>query len=525
AEEAMQKSVKNEEALQESEAYLKNILETVDQGFIVVDRDFRILSANRAFRESVNLNAEQIAGQTCHGVSHDTGTPCYKKGEECPVKKVFETGEMSSVLHIHTHPDGSKHYAEIKAFPFARKSGVVTSAIETITDVTETKLLEEQLRHSQKLESLGTLAGGVAHDFNNILNVIMGYGGMMEMRMAKDDANVAYLHEMMKAADRAANLTKALLIFSRKQSTIMKQMDINAFIAGIRKTLFRLIGEDIETVISLAIAPLPVTGDQGQLEQVLMNLASNARDAMPDGGMLRIETALNDLDREFIHMHGYGKPGKYAVISVSDTGEGMEDNTCKRIFEPFYTTKGVGMGTGLGLSIVYGIVKQHNGYIDCSSEPGKGTTFKIYLPVIEDQSYDFDLEAEVSATVRGGNETILVADDDESIRKLTRAILEKFGYTVIEAVDGADAVDKFSDNKDRIDLVLLDVIMPRKSGRQAFEEIRGIRTDIDIIFMSGYSEDIIQRKRIIGTGLPLIQKPVKPEQLLAKIREVLDAKY
>jgi CheY-like chemotaxis protein len=345
---------------------------------------------------------------------------------------------------------------------------------------------------------------------------------MMEMRMPKDDPNITYLKEILAAAERATQLTQALLIFSRKQSAVMKPIHINVLIEGIRKMMLRLIGEDIEIVISLAPENMMIMGDHGQLEQVLMNFVTNARDAMPDGGSLSIETRLHVIDSGFIHMHGFGKPGKYAVISVSDTGEGMDEKTRDRIFEPFFTTKGVGKGTGLGLSIVYGIVKQHHGYINCYSEPGRGTTFKVYLPIVREEL--LELEEADKREIIGGNETILVADDDESIRRLTKELLEHFGYTVIDAADGEEAVIKFIDHRERIDLVILDVIMPRKSGREAFEEIRAMRPDVKALFISGYTEDIVQRKRIIEDELPLLQKPARPKELLARVREILDAK-
>ncbi|MBF0505510.1 MAG: PAS domain S-box protein [Nitrospirae bacterium] len=511
-----------EEALHNSEAFIKNILQTVDEGFIVVDRDYRILSANRAYCSSANLSAEQVLGRTCHEISHHLQIPCFETGEECPVRRAFETGDTCIASHTHFLHGGDKRYVEIKAFPVRDTTGNVVSAIETINDITERTLLEDQLRHAQKLESLGTLAGGVAHDFNNILTAIIGYGGMMEMRMAKDDRNIPYIREIIAAADRAAHLTQALLIFSRKQIAEMKQVGINELIEGMRKMILRLIGEDIDTNISISGGKLVVMGDYGQLEQVLMNLATNARDAMPDGGSLSIRTEMHEMDSEFIEIHGFGKQGKYALISVSDTGEGMDETTRERIFEPFFTTKGVGKGTGLGLSIVYGIVKKHNGYINCYSEPGSGTTFKIYLPVVREELVD--AEEAVDSPIEGGSETILIADDDDSVRGLTIELLERYGYTVIEARDGAEAVVKFLDHKEKVNLVLLDVIMPKKSGREAFEEIRDIRSDVKILFISGYTEDIIQRKRIIEDQLPFLQKPAKPKELLGKIREILDAK-
>ncbi|MDA8091048.1 MAG: PAS domain-containing protein [Nitrospiraceae bacterium] len=510
-----------EEALQKSEAFIKNILENVDEGFIVVDKEYRILSANKAFCSAVNMNQEQARGMTCYKISHGSGRPCSENGEECPVKRVFETGAASAASHRHTCRNGSKLYHEIKAFPIKDGAGAVVAAIETINDVTEKKLLEEQLRHAQKLESVGTLAGGIAHDFNNILTAIVGYGEMMMMRMPEEEPNIHYLREILAAAERATRLTQSLLIFSRKQTTDMEPVSVNALIEGIRKMMLRLIGEDIEVSISPAPGNPVVIGDQGQLEQILMNFVTNARDSMPNGGSLRIETRLQAIDSEFINKHGFGKPGMYVLISVSDTGEGMDEKTRCRIFEPFFTTKGVGKGTGLGLSIVYGIVKQHLGYITCDSEPRIGTTFDVYLPVAREEL--LGRRESGREEIVGGGETVLVADDDASIRNLTRELLEKFGYKVLEAKDGSDAVSIFLEQKEKIDLVLLDVILPKKNGREVFEEIRGIKPGAKILFMSGYTEDILHRQRILEDKLPLLPKPAKPKELLIKIREILDA--
>lgn len=378
------------EALQKNEEFIKNILETVDEGFIVVDKKYKILSANTAFCNSVNMSLNQVLGRTCHKVSRNRERPCFDTGGNCPIRKTFETGKDSSASHTHTHQNGTEFHYELKAFPIRDATGEVVAAIETITDITERKNLEEQLRHAQKLESVGTLAGGIAHDFNNILTAISGYGEMIEMRMPKNDPNIAYLREMLAAAERAAHLTGSLLIFSRKQSTAMNPVRINALIEGIRKMMLRLISEDIETSIFLAPGDMLVLGDQVQLEQVLLNFVTNARDAMPEGGSLSIETGLQEINSEFTHMHGFGKPGMYALISVSDTGEGMDEKTRGRIFEPFFTTKDIGKGTGLGLSIVYGIVEQHHGYINCYSKPGIGTTFKVYLPIAQEKLPDID---------------------------------------------------------------------------------------------------------------------------------------
>ncbi len=508
--------------IEESEAFVRKILETVDEGFIVVDRGYRILSANKAFCRAVHLTEEQVVGQPCYRISHHRDRPCFEAGEVCCVEKAFETGVARSVSHTHQGQAGEQHYVEIRAYPITDAAGTVVSAIETITDVTERKRLEEQLRHAQKLEALGTLAGGVAHDFNNIISVIVGYGGIMEMRLPNDDPNVPYLKEILAASERAARLTGSLLVFSRRQIAELKPVSINDLVNGMKKMVFRIIGEDIETSIHLSPEQLTVMGDYGQLEQVLMNFATNARDAMPEGGSLTIETGQLEMDAEFIHRQGFGKAGTYAVISVTDTGAGMDEQTRERVFEPFFTTKSQGKGTGLGLSIVYGIITQHNGFIHCWSEEGRGTTFKVYLPLAGGETIaDEDL---TQAAVKGGSETILIADDDESIRRLIRALLEQHGYAVLEARDGVDAVSKFQENREKIDLVLLDVIMPRKGGKEVYNEIKAIRPDALTLFISGYTADVIEGKKISEERLPLLHKPVRPRELLLKVRELLDGK-
>jgi CheY-like chemotaxis protein len=350
--------------------------------------------------------------------------------------------------------------------------------------------------------------------------VIAGYGSLMKKKVPPGDPCMQFLTEILEASDRAAQLTKSLLLFSRKQVPELKPVRINELVSGMKKMVVRIIGEDIETHLALSSGSPVVIGDRGQLEQVLMNFAANARDAMPDGGALLIETAAADMDEDFVRSHGFGIPGRYARISVSDTGSGMDETTRERVFEPFFTTKGIGKGTGLGLSIVYGIVSQHNGYVECSSRPGRGTVFTVWLPIIPGGSAE--AEPEELSPVRGGTETILVADDDEGIRKLVKHILEESGYTVLTAKDGAEAVEQFAGHRDRVGLVLLDVIMPRKSGREAFDEITGLRPGVKTLFFSGYSEDVVQKKRIIEEGLPYLSKPATPRALLSKVREILD---
>lgn len=385
----------------------------------------------------------------------------------------------------------------------------------------EKQQLEGKLMQAQKMEAIGTLAGGIAHDFNNILNVIIGYGTMVMDRIGDDQLSREHMKELIAAADRAANLTRRLLLFSRKEVAEVKPMDVNGMLLNMKKMLSRIIGEDINLVTDLIGTKALVMADAGQIEQVLMNLATNARDAMPGGGRLTFKTELSEIDTEFINAYGYGTPGAYAVISITDTGTGIDKEKQTRIFDPFFTTKEVGKGTGLGLAIAYGIMKQHNGYIQVYSDPGNGTTFKIWLPVIEDTAEEKH-EVKALSPQEGGTETILVAEDDVSLRKLTRTVLQALGYNVITAEDGEDAITKFMDNKDKIALVVLDMLMPKKSGKEVSEVIRKDSPMTKILFVSGYTMDTIKTTEISESGFDLLHKPVLPKELLRKVREVLD---
>jgi len=372
--------------IEKSEALIRKILETVDEGFIIVGRDYRILSANRAFWMSAGMSEGAVVGQHCYEISHRCPRPCFEGNEECAIKQTFEDGLSHSVSHTHIHDDDSKCFVEIKSYPIFDEGGKVVSVIKTITDISERKKLEEQLRHAQKLEALGTMAGCVAHDFNNILLVIRGFGEMLAEDLAEDDLKKSYVSDILTAAERAAHLIQSLLIFSRKQQTAeLQSININELVKGLKKMVRPLIGAEITIKINLFPQKILVRGDHGQLEQVMMNFVTNARDAMPDGGLLTIGTTEIAIDAEFINRHGFGKPGRYALITVSDTGAGMDEKTRAKIFEPFFTTKETGRGTGLGLAIVYGIVQQHLGYINCDSEKFRGTTMMVYLPLTKEE--------------------------------------------------------------------------------------------------------------------------------------------
>lgn len=376
---------------------------------------------------------------------------------------------------------------------------------------------EQQLRQSQKMEAIGTLAGGVAHDFNNILTAIIGFGSMLQAKLG-ESALTHYADDILNAAGKAATLTKSLLTFSRNQVMEAKPENINEIVRAISTILQRVIGDDIEFHCTFPAEELMIFGDCGQIDQVLMNLAVNARDAMPQGGVLRIETERVELTEE---LPGTSlRPGSYARISVSDTGYGIDEQTRQRIFEPFFTTKEVGKGTGLGLSIVYGIIKQHNGEVAVYSEIGSGTSFKIYLPLVEFSTTR--RENQQIDQVIGGTETILLAEDNDDVRNFMILALEEYGYQVIEALDGKDAMAKYRANSDRIQLVMLDVVMPKMNGREVYDAIKKDIGQVRVLFSSGYTADIIEQNGKVEMGVGFMTKPVTVQTLLAKVRETLD---
>ena len=386
-------------------------------------------------------------------------------------------------------------------------------------DITEKVNLQERLLQSRKMEALGTLAGGVAHDFNNILTIIIGTGELMQISLPEKDPLGPDLEQILDASRRAAAMTRKLLAFSRKQSITARPISLNSIVENIRPILPRMIGEDIHLEFELSSDALTVPVDGDQIEQVLLNLAANARDAMRDGGRIMIRTEEFRVDEQFSVSNGIAT-GRYALLTFADNGVGMDRATAERVFEPFFTTKERGKGTGLGLSTAYGVIRQHNGHITVSSVPGQGTTFRVYLPLVLE---DAEFIARLRSRLPRGAERILVAEDDANVMRIIRTILERYGYSVLCAKDGVEAVEKFRMERDFIDLAILDVIMPNKNGREAYDEIIGINPDVRVLFMSGYTDDIISRKGIFDGSLKFIAKPITPETLLARVREILDA--
>jgi CheY-like chemotaxis protein len=372
------------------------------------------------------------------------------------------------------------------------------------------------------MEAVGRLAGGVAHDFNNLLTVIMSYSNLLLQDFGTNDPRRDDLEQVQKAAAAAAALTRQLLAFSRQQVIEPRLLALEDVVAGAAKMLTRVIGEDIELVTILRKEPSTVRIDPGQLEQVIMNLAVNARDAMPTGGRLTIETTQVDLDDTYARMHWPATPGQFAMLAVSDNGVGMDEPTRARIFEPFFTTKEPGKGTGLGLATVYGIVQQSGGFIWVYSEPGSGATFKIYLPLVDQEAGLNEYPATARAGLRG-METVLLAEDASAVRAVVRQTLERHGYTVLEAPNGKAALDLAAKQADRIDLLLTDVVMPEMSGRRLAERFTALRPGVKVLYMSGYTDDAVLRHGVLGPGVAYLQKPFSPDVLAGKVREVLDA--
>jgi two-component system cell cycle sensor histidine kinase/response regulator CckA len=421
---------------------------------------------------------------------------------------------------------GNIRWVEINSVLISWKDRPAT--LTFLTDITERKqaeqekaVLEEQFRQSQKMEAIGRLAGGVAHDFNNLLTVIKGYSQLSLTEMEEGDPFKGNIEEIKKAADRAADLTRQLLAFSRRQIMEMKVLDLNDLLRNLDKMLHRVIGEDIKLLFQLTEDLGRVKTDPGQIEQVVMNLVVNARDAMPSGGKLTIETANVVLDEEYAGSHVAVKPGPYVMLSVSDTGCGMAPEARERIFEPFFTTKEKGKGTGLGLSTVYGIVKQSGGNIWVYSEPGKGTTFKIYLPRVDEPLEGLKGEVKKEELPQG-SETILIVEDDEDVRKLAARVLEKQGYTVLVASQGSDALSLCGEYKKPIHLVLCDVVMPGMGGRELTDRLTSFHPEMKLLYMSGYTENAVVHHGILIEGMNYIQKPFTVEGLVRKVREALD---
>lgn len=498
--------------LRNSELQLRTILDAIDNQILLMGTDHRIKWPNMKACQVMGLARDKIVGKFCYELWPHQTEMC----AGCPVEKAITTGEYQVE---HRRAKIGKTW-DIKACPVRDQSGAIISVVELRNDISEQVLLEEQFLQAQKMEAVGRLAGGVAHDFNNMLSVILGCSELARELAPKEGRLGGYIDEILNAGRRSADLVRQLLAFSRKQAINPQIVDCNAFIQNSQKMLRRLVGEDIDFHFNPGADLWTVMIDPSQLDQILANLSVNARDAISGTGMMTIETTNVVLDKYYCATHVYAKPGNYVLLSLNDTGGGMSKKVLSQIFEPFFTTKKLSQGTGLGMSTVFGIVKQNNGHINVYSEVGFGTTVKIYLPSSEGETLQ-KLEKQTIEKF-AGHETILVVEDDQSILSLCRTILSGYGYKVITEADPRVAMEHTVEKSGGVALLLTDVIMPHMSGEELRLALEKSHPEIKTLFMSGYTADIIAHQGILPNGINFLQKPFTKEQLGRRVREVLD---
>ena len=473
---------------------------------------------------SLNRAGEQITGYTRAEAAQmsvlQIVSPAYQDQIRGMIARQFaDEAKTPCSLEI-LAKDGRKVMLEVSP-RLVLKDGQAVGVQGIARDVTQRRHLEEQLTHAQRMEAIGHLAGGVAHDFNNLLTVVTGYSELVLRRLGAESPVRQEIEQIKKAGERATTLTRQLLAFSRKQMLQPRVLDLNAVLSDVEHLLRRLIGENIQLTMVLGPDLKRVKADPGQMEQIIMNLAVNARDAMPQGGMLTVGTANVVLDDDYANQHVDVKPGQYVMLAVSDTGIGMDDHTRSHIFEPFFTTKVKGKGTGMGLSTVYGIVKQSGGYVWVYSEPNQGSTFKIYLPRIDDPIETQDA-ANLAEELSAGVETVLLVEDEEAVRSLVCKVLRASGYTVLESLNPADALRIAREHPDPIHLLLTDVVMPQMSGREVANQVIVLRPSTKVLFISGYTDDAIVHHGVLDPKTAFLHKPFSPDALARKVREVLD---
>jgi two-component system cell cycle sensor histidine kinase/response regulator CckA len=485
---------------------------------IITDINGDIEYVNKKFTDITGFGYKEVIGKNPRILKSGVHPPeFYKK-----LWKKINSGKEWQGEICNKRKDGKLYWEYASISPIRNEEGTITHYIGLKEDITERKSLEEQLRQSQKMEAIGRLAGGIAHDFNNMMTAVIGFSDYLLSARNEDESLCSIIKQIKTAGQRAASLTQHLLTFSRRQSTESQLIDLNSIISDMEHMLKQLIGEDIELIFALDKKLDFIKADHSQIEQIIMNLAVNSRDAMPEGGKLVIETSGIDLDESYCRDWIDINPGRYVILAVTDTGIGMDKDTLAHIYEPFYTTKEIGKGTGLGLSTVYGIIEQSGSHIHCYSEPGKGTTFKIYFPAIyeEEKAESFEKE-QIAAESLKGKETVLVVEDEDIVRNITCTVLKDNGYTVLEASNSNVALDICKQHRERIDVLISDVIMPGMNGTKLAEEVLSLYPQTAVLFVSGYPDNATEKLNLIEGGDNFLQKPFTPKKLLTKVREIV----
>jgi PAS domain S-box-containing protein len=506
--------------IHDSEARLQNILDNSTAVVYVKDLDGRYLLINREYERLFHVTSEQMRKKTDLDVFPREVAELLRENDA----KALRSGGAVQFEELVPQDDGVHTYVSVK-FPLFDAAGHAYGVCGMSTDLTELKRAEEQLRHAQKMDAIGRLAGGIAHDFNNLLTVINGYGSLLLAELAPNDSARESVAEILNAGERASSLTRQILAYSRKQVLEPKTWDLNTIVSEMTSMIGRLVGEDISFVTSLVHDRSLVLVDRGQVEQIILNLVVNARDAMQSGGKLTIETAVVVLDEQYVSTHLEVTPGPHVMLAVTDTGEGMLPEVRARIFEPFFTTKEVGKGTGLGLSVVFGIVKQSGGSIAVYSEPGVGTTFRIYFPQVTQAAAGEAAPVRVAGqeiALLRGSETILLVEDEEAVRVYIGSVLRRQGYEVLEAHNGVHALELLQHTEAAVHLLITDVVMPEMGGPALVAQLRGLDRTLPVLYMSGYAERAVVHNGLVKSKQAFLQKPFTPLVLAQKVREVLD---